>query len=119
MSNYIKWNGDSEDGRNIKDSNPSIATWSGANFTWSDYQLLLDLQLQTNGKSGARKQEALNQWLDKEPKKKKRLIKLIATVGNRDYIQTKQIEEVQVKVEDVELLIKEVFSRLIVEKKDV
>tara|TARA_B100000287_G_C20337255_1_gene664278 strand:+ start:361 stop:720 length:360 start_codon:yes stop_codon:yes gene_type:complete len=119
MSNYIQWDGGTEDGRNVKEANPDIAKWSGANFLWSDFQLLEDLILLTNGKSGARKQEALDQWLDEKPDKKKRLIKLIATVGGKNYTQTREVEEVQVKVDDVELLIKEVFSRLIVEKKDV
>jgi hypothetical protein len=119
MSNYIKWNGETEDGRNVNEANPDIAKWGGADFKWSDFQLLEDLLLVTSGKSGVRKQEALDNWLDEKPDKKKRLIKLIATVGGKNYTQTREVEEVQVKVDDVELLIKEVFSRLIVEKKDV
>ena len=43
----------------------------------------------------------------------------MATVGGQQYTETKAVEEVSVKVEDIEVLIKEIFSRLIVEKKDV
>ena len=135
MSNFIKWNGDAEDGRNAADQNDK-STWYGDGsdqpktfkwnwgevpFTWDDVQLLIEAMGfgGHGGKTRSERQGKLDNWLDDEPDKKKRLIKLIATVGGKDYIQTRQVEEVQVKVEDVELLIKQVFSRIIVEKKDV
>ena len=71
------------------------------------------------GKSREQRQRDLDKWLDKEPDKKKRLVKLVATVDGQKYTQTKEVEEVKVEVKDVEILIKEIFSRLIVEKKDV
>ena len=75
---------------------------------------------QRSGRSLKSKQEALDKYLDKD--KKKRLIKLIATVQGQKYEETKEVEDVQVDVSDVEILIKEVLSKIktvIMEKKDV
>ena len=87
---------------------------------WSDVQLIAEAEaVLASGKSRKQRRQELDKWLDDSPDKKKRLVKLIAMVQGQEYIETKEVEEVEVKVEDVELLISEVFSRIIVEKKDV
>ena len=114
MTNYIKWNGSAEDGKN------GDFKWGDNTYKWSDVQLITEVsEVIGGGKSREQRQRELDKWLDKEPDKKKRLIKLVATIDGQQYTQTKEVEEVKVKVEDVEILIKEIFSRLIVEKKDV
>ena len=52
----------------------------------------------------------------------KKLIKLIAIVKGEKFEETKEVEDMSIDVKDVELLIKEVLSKIkniIVEKKDV
>tara|TARA_B100000131_G_scaffold238870_1_gene231095 strand:- start:550 stop:897 length:348 start_codon:yes stop_codon:yes gene_type:complete len=115
MSNYINWKGIAEDGNN------GDFKWGTNTYKWSDVQLITEVAevVGGGGKSRLQRQRDLDKWLDKEPDKKKRLIKLVATIDGQKYTQTKEVEEVKVEVEDVEILIKEIFSRLIVEKKDV
>ena len=113
MTNYINWNGKAEDG------NDGNFKWGNNSYKWGDVQLILEAAAITGNRNTKARQEELDKWLDQEPDKKKRLIKLVATVGGHQYTETKEVEEVRVKVEDVEVLIKEIFSRLIVEKKDV
>tara|TARA_Y100000004_G_scaffold171811_1_gene208140 strand:- start:2015 stop:2362 length:348 start_codon:yes stop_codon:yes gene_type:complete len=115
MTNFVKWNGTSEDG------SESDKKWNQANVTWGDYQLLVEVEeVIKGGRSTKSKQQALDKYLDKD--KKKRLIKLIATVQGQKYEETKEVEDIQIDVKDVEILIKEVLSKIkniIVEKKDV
>ena len=115
MTNFIRWNGNAEDGNN------GDFKWGTNTYKWSDVQLITEVAevVGGGGKSRLQRQRDLDKWLDKEPDKKKRLIKLVATIGGQKYTQTKEVEEVKVEVKDVEILIKEIFSRLIVEKKDV
>ena len=79
-------------------------TWGVNNYSWGDIQLVAEAAavIITGGDAG------LEEWLKQEPKKKKRLVKLIATVQGREYVETKEVEEVKVNIEDVELLIKEI-----------
>ena len=93
----------------------ALLTWGDNPYTWGDIQLVTEAAevIITGGDVG------LEEWLRQEPKKKKRLIKLVATVGGQQYVETKEVEEVKVNIEDVELLIKEIFVNLIMEKKDV
>ena len=93
----------------------ALLTWGDNPYAWGDIQLVTEAAevIITGGDAG------LEEWLRQEPKKKKRLIKLVATVGGQQYVETKEVEEVKVNIEDVELLIKEIFVNLIMEKKDV
>tara|TARA_Y100001970_G_C13515454_1_gene500423 strand:- start:60 stop:419 length:360 start_codon:yes stop_codon:yes gene_type:complete len=119
MSNYIKWNGTSEDGSD------GDKKWSEANLTWGDYQLLVELEeevIKGGRSSSLTRQQRLDKYLDKDEDKKKRLIKLIATVQGQKFEEEKEVEDVQINVSDVEVLIKEILSKIkniIVEKKDV
>ena len=92
-------------------------TWGVNSYTWGDVQLVAEAAevIIAGGDAG------LEEWLRQEPKKKKRLIKLIAIVQGQEYVETKEkeVEEVKVNIEDVELSIKEIFVNLIMEKKDV
>ena len=113
MSNYIKWGGLSEDGSD------GDKKWKNADLNWGDYQLIVEADIVFKERGGKSKKRQLDKWLDKEPDKKKRLIKLIAIVKGETFEETKEVEEIEVKVKDVELLIKEVLNKIIVEKVDV
>ena len=118
MSNYIKWNGISEDGSD------GDKKWINANLTWGDYQLISEVaegveEIEAGGGSLPSKRKKLDKWLDQEPEKKKRLIKLICMVKGEKFEETKEVEEAEIDISDVEILIKEVFSKLMVETKDV
>jgi len=118
MSNYIKWNGLSEDGSD------GDKKWKNADLTWGDYQLIAEVsdvvdEIEAGGGSLPSKRKKLDKWLDQEPEKKKRLIKLICMVKGEKFEETKEVEETKVDITDVEILIKEVFSKIIVEKIDV
>ena len=118
MSNYIKWDGISEDGSD------GDKKWINANLTWGDYQLISEVadvvdEIEAGGGSLPSKRKKLDKWLDQEPEKKKRLIKLICMVKGEKFEETKEVEEAKVDISDVEILIKEVFSKLMVETKDV
>ena len=113
MSNYIKWDGISEDGSD------GDKKWKNANLTWGDYQLVVELEEVIGVGGGKSKKRRLDKWLDKEPDKKKRLIKLIAIVNGEKFEETKEVEEAKVNVSDVEILIKEILNKILVEKIDV
>ena len=56
MTNFVKWNGTSEDGQD------SDKKWSEADVTWGDYQLLVEIEeVIKGGRSLKSKQEALEQ----------------------------------------------------------
>ena len=105
----------------------ALLTWGDNPYTWGDIQLVTEAadaiitgeKIFGGGRSKRARQQELDKWLDQEPAKKKRLIKLVATVGGQQYVETKEVEEVKVNIEDVELSIKEIFVNLIMEKKDV
>ena len=63
----------------------------------------------------------LEEFLAKEPVKKKRLIHLICRIrGEKVYDETKEaIEDIEIKVEDVDMVINEVLGKIKVETKDV
>ena len=118
MSNYIKWNGISEDGSD------GDKKWINANLTWGDYQFISEVadvvdEIEAAGGSLPSKRKKLDKWLDQEPEKKKRLIKLICMVKGEKFEETKEVEKADIDISDVEILIKEVFSKLMVETNDV
>ena len=121
MSNYIKWDGISEDGSD------GDKKWINANLTWGDYQFISEVadvvdEIEAGGGSLPSKRKKLDKWLDQEPEKKKRLIKLICMVKGEKFEETKEVEELTINIKDVEFVIEEVLSKIkniIVEKKDV
>ena len=62
----------------------------------------------------------LDWYLDKYPQQKKRLIRLICRIkGEKVYDETKEISEIKVKLEDVDMVINEVLGTMKVENVDV
>jgi len=101
----IRWNGISESG---KETN---IIWGNNPYTWGDIVLVLDIV--RGGSRGYRK-------LLEDKEKKKRLIRLICRVkGEKIYDETKEVEAIQIKMEDIELVVNEVLGKITVEAEDV
>ena len=119
----IQWDGDVVGGENQGDSIPSSKriVWGDNPYTWGDVALAIEIADIIDdglGTKNRRAREARLQQLDKD--KKKRLIHLICRVkGEKVYDETKEIEEVEIKVEDVEMVINEILGKIKVETKDV
>ena len=120
MTNYIKWNGISEDGSD------GDKKWNEADLTRGDYQLVVEvadvIAVPPDGVGGAekRRQKALDQWLDKDEDKKKKLIRLICRIdGEKVYDEEKEAGTGKVSVDKVEMLIKEILGKIKLETKDV
>ena len=113
MTNFIKWNGLSEDGSDGKKK------WKNADFTWGDFQLAEELA-GLGGSTPKKRREKLDKFL-KDPEKKKKVIHLICRVkGEKVYDEKKElIEDIDVKVEDVDMVIEEILGKIKVETKDV
>ena len=126
MADYkVKWNGlvnDSDldslasaDNNEVPESVDVI--WGDNNFTWGDVAFVLEI-FDGIGSGARRAREKRLQDLEKE--KKKRLIHLICRVkGEKVYDEKKEVGDIQIKLEDAELVIKEVLGKMRVENTNV
>ena len=91
-----------------------LGTWGDNPYTWGDVKFVSDIAdgIGTGGRRA--RQERLNQILDKEPEKKKRLIRLICRIeGIKVYDGKKEVkEDTNISVEKVEMLINEVIGKV-------
>ena len=117
MSNFIQWNGIAEDGT------ANDITWGNADYTWGDFQIITEVADIAGKGTYARKerQKKLDEYLEKDKEKKKRLIHLICRVGGEKvYDETKEInDDVEVTIDDVEMLVERVVKTIKVEKVNV
>ena len=111
----IRWDGTTEDGRTTS------IQWGSNPYTWGDVKLAAELEEVGGGVTPVRRKERLEKFLEKEPEKRKRLIHLICRIkGEKVYDEKKEvIEDVTIKVEDVDMVINEVLGKIKVETKDV
>ena len=112
----VKWNGTTEDGRTTS------VVWGSNPFTWDDVALVIEvadvIDIDGKGTYSRREREDRLNGLDKN--KKKRLIRLICRVkGEKVYDEQKEIGKVDIKLEDAELVVNEVLSKIKVEKTNV
>ena len=111
----IKWNGNTEDGRTTS------IQWNDNPYTWGDVALAIEIAEVIDdgiGTQNRRAREARLQKLDKD--KKKRLIRLICRVkGEKVYDEEKEVGDMQIKLEDVDLVINEVLGKMRVENTNV
>ena len=126
MADYkVKWNGlvnDSDldslasaDNNEVPESVDVI--WGDNDFTWDDVAFVLEI-FDGIGSGARRAREKRLQDLEKE--KKKRLIHLICRVkGEKVYDEKKEVGDIQIKLEDAELVIKEVLGKMRVENTNV
>ena len=112
----VKWNGTTEDGRTTS------VVWGNNPFTWGDVALAIEIadviDIDGKGTYSRREREDRLNGLDKN--KKKRLIRLICRVkGEKVYDEQKEVGEVDIKLEDAELVVNEILSKIKVEKTNV
>ena len=95
--------------------------WGLLDITWGDYQLVEEvaeiLEVELGGGGG----KTLEKYFQKDKDKKKRFIRLICRVKGEDkaYDETKEVGDIEIKLEDAELVINEVLGKIKVEGKDV
>ena len=97
----IKWNGNTEDGRTTS------VVWGSNPYTWGDVNFVIEIA-DGLGTGNRRAREARLQQLDKD--KKKRLIRLICRVKGEEkaYDETKQVGDIQLKLDDVDMVISKI-----------
>jgi len=118
----IQWNGDLTHPQ-AGDQNQSIptsvdlGTWSDNPYTWGDVSFVQEIT-DGLGTGSRRAREARLHKFDKDTKK--RLIHLICRVkGEVVYDEEKEVGDIQIKLEDAELVIKEVLGKMRVENTNV
>ena len=110
----VKWNGTTEDGRTTS------VVWGSNPFTWDDVALAIEVADVIDGKGTYSRREREDKLNGLDKNKKKRLIRLICRVkGEKVYDEQKEVGEVDIKLEDAELVVNEVLSKIKVEKTNV
>jgi len=116
----IQWNGNiSQVGKDQKNDNiPSDITliWGLTDVTWGDAQFIQEIMDGIGYGSRKARQDRLNK-LDKD--KKKRLIHLICRVkGEKVYDDYTEVQDVNIKIEDVELVVETIVKKVKLEIKE-
>ena len=107
----IKWNGNTEDGETTS------VIWGSNSYTWGDAQFIQEIVDGIGTGSRRARQDRLNKILDDEDKKKK-LIHLICRIkGEKVYDDYTEINNVNVKIEDVELVVESIMKKVKMEIK--
>ena len=110
----VKWKGTTEDGRTTS------VVWGSNPFTWDDVALAIEVADVIDGKGTYSRREREDKLNGLDKNKKKRLIRLICRVkGEKVYDEQKEVGEVDIKLEDAELVVNEVLSKIKVEKTNV
>jgi|OM-RGC.v1.026013384 hypothetical protein len=86
----------------------NIGLWADNPYTWGDVSLILEI---IDGIGTINRRARLDQYLDKYPQQKKRLIHLICRVkGEKVYDETKEVGDIEIKLEDVNMVIDKVVK---------
>ena len=106
----IQWDGDlSKPSDGSAQSSPDNVdiVWGANSYTWGDVSFVIEIA-DGLGTGSRRAREARLQQLDDE--KKKRLIRLICRVKGEEtaYDETKQVGDIQLKLDDVDMVISKV-----------
>jgi len=117
----IQWDGDlskpSDGSAQSSPDNVDLGTWGDNLYTWGDVSFAIEIA-DGLGTGGRRAREARLHKFDKDTKK--RLIHLICRVkGEKVYDEEKEVGDIQIKLEDADLVIKEVLGKIKVEKVNV
>jgi len=84
--------------------------WDDNPFIWSEVQVVLEL---AGLLSGGPTISTVNKRLNKDLKKKKRIITLICKVEGREYKEIKNIKDIKVTSEQIKLTLEEVLKNQI------
>lgn len=82
--------------------------WGQANYTWSEAQLIAEIQ-NIGGRAGGTKRKLKAELNKQSEEKKERIVKLVAKIQGVEYKQEKprKNKKIKITVEDVEVLVKE------------
>jgi len=106
----VNWNGTTTDGGFVS------LTWSTASFTFEEVVKEVS-EILGSTHSRRKREEQLRKF---EKQKKKKFIHLICRIkGEKVYDEQKEIEEIDIKLEDAELVVEKVLGRIKVETKNV
>ena len=114
----IQWNGNIVGGESEGDNIPSDITlvWGATDVTWGDAQFIQEIMDGIGSGSRRERQDRLNK-LDDD--KKKKLIHLICRIkGEKVYDDYTEINDVNVKIEDVELVVESIMKKVKLEIKE-
>tara|TARA_R110001583_G_scaffold112991_1_gene263322 strand:- start:164 stop:511 length:348 start_codon:yes stop_codon:yes gene_type:complete len=107
----IKWNGNTVDGRTTS------IEWNDNPYTWGDVAFIEEIADGIGSGSRRKRQDRLNKLLEDE-KKKKRVIHLICRIkGEKVYDDVTEASNIEVKLEDVELVVKSIIGDIKLEIK--
>jgi len=93
-------------------------SWLEADTTWSELNEIWGLVrevVKVVGSSPYKRKERLEQFLDNDPEKKKKLIHLICRIeGVKVYDDSKEIEsDIEITIENIEMLAEKVLGKTI------
>jgi hypothetical protein len=108
----VRWNGTTEDGRTTS------VVWGSNDFTWGDVSLAVEIAEVIDGVGYTRRKERLDN-LFKDEDKKKRFIHLICRIkGEKVYDDKVEVQNIDVKVEDAELVVETIVKKVKLEIKE-
>ena len=109
----IQWDGDiikPSDGSAQSTPDNTNIVWGSNPYTWGDVNFVIEIA-DGLGTGNRRAREARLQHLDKD--KKKRLIRLICRIkGEEVYDETKEVGDIQLKLDDVDMVINKVVGTM-------
>ena len=108
----VQWGGLTEDGRNVS------TIWGSNSFTWGDVALAVEIADAIDGVGYTRRKERLDN-LFKDEEKKKRFIHLVCRIkGEKVYDDKVEVQDIDVKVEDAELVVETIVKKVKLEIKE-
>ena len=110
----VQWGGLTEDGRSVS------TIWGNNPFTWSDVALALEVAevIVDDGAGYTRRKKRLDD-LFKDEEKKKRFIHLVCRIkGEKVYDDKVEVQDIDVKVEDAELVVETIVKKVKLEIKE-
>ena len=108
----VQWGGLTEDGRSVS------TIWGNNPFTWNDVALAVEIADVIDGVGYTRRKERLDD-LFKDEEKKKRFIHLVCRIkGEKVYDDKVEVQDIDVKVEDAELVVETIVKKVKLEIKE-
>lgn len=81
-----------------------------AYWTWKEMQLFSEIGLVVSAIDPQEQQKQLDEWAQKEPEKKKELVKLICKINGQKMVEEKEIKDIKIDVKSVKILIEQALG---------